>query len=91
MSSTDAYLYDVTSPILHPVPARVGDLLAVRPGHPTHPVVVLRKVGGRWSPVDIGPPNYGAILLRETEGALTPVFASVTGLPLAEHPVVRSA
>lgn len=88
---TDAYLYEVLSPILHPVPARTGDLLAVRPGHATHPVVVLRRVGGRWSPVDIGPPNYGAILLREDEGALTPVYASDAQRPLAAHPAVRSA
>lgn len=83
------YRYVVCSPILHPVAARTGDVLIVRPGHPTHPIVVIRRVAGAWEPVRIGPPNYGALLVQEDEGAITPLLRSAPSL--AADPFVRSA
>lgn len=85
-----AYLYDVLHPILHPVPARVGDVIAVRPGHPTHPVLVFRQQSGAWVPVADGPPNYGALVLREDDGVIRSIFSS-GALPLAQHPLAESA
>jgi hypothetical protein len=83
------YVYDVLLGMLHPVAAAPGDLLIVRPGHPTHAVAVVRQVGGSWQLVRLGPPNYGGILVCEYEGIISqryPVSAS-----LADHPLLRSA
>jgi hypothetical protein len=85
-----AYLYEVIDPITHPVPARTGDILAVRPGHPTRPIVVFRMVAGEWTPVTVGPPNFGALLVREDDGVIQQIFSSFSQ-PLAAHPALRSA
>lgn len=85
-----AYLYEVINPILHPVAARAGDVLAVRPGHATRPLLVFRFVDGRWMAVTAGPPNYGALLVREDEGFIRQIFASVS-LPLSAHPQTQTA
>lgn len=66
-----AYLFDVVSPIMHPVPARAGDVLCIRPGTAV-PIAVVRCVRGTWTVVRIGPPNYGALLNPWLDGAITP-------------------
>lgn len=87
------YLYYVQLAIVHPVPAREGDIIAVRPGHATHPIVVTREVNGRCVMVAVGPPNYGAILghVECDVPALIQIFSSAASMPLAAHPAVRSA
>ena len=83
------YVYDVLLGMLHPVAAAPGDLIIVRPGHPTHAVAVVRPIAGVWQLIRLGPPNYGALLMREEQGIIRqryPVSAS-----LAEHPLLRSA
>lgn len=87
--TVEPYRYLVTSPILHPVAARAGDVVSVVPGHATRPVVVIRKVAGKWQPIRVGPPNYGAIQLREEEGSLTLLVRPA--ISLSQHPAVRSA
>ena len=82
------YVYDVLVPMLHPVRARVGDRLVVRPGHAERPVVVVRREGAGWAPVVIGPPNYGALVGLELDGVIA---ARRPASPLAAHPLVRSA
>lgn len=64
--------FDVRSPLLHPVAARTGDALVVRPGHPTAPLVVIRRVRGRWTGIAIGPANYGALAGLLADGIITP-------------------
>jgi len=85
-----AYLYEVIDPITHPVPAKARDIIAVRPGHATRPVVVFRCVGGAWLPVTMGPPNYGALLVREDDGFIRQIYAA-SAVPLAAHPLSRLA
>lgn len=82
------YVYDVVVDLLHPVRARVGDRLVVRPGHPERPVVVVRRDGTEWHPVVIGPPNYGALIGLELDGVIR---ERLNVSPLAAHPLVRSA
>lgn len=82
------YLYDVLMPMLHPVRARTGDRLVVTPGHPTLPVVVVRKIAGGWQRVEVGPPNYGALLLQEDDAVIR--ARSSSSPPLCEHPLVRT-
>jgi hypothetical protein len=88
--SADAlpYVYDVLVPMLHPVRARVGDRLVVRPGHLERPVVVVRRDGTGWRPVVIGPANYGALIGLELDGVIR---ERLNVSPLAAHPLVRSA
>lgn len=81
--------YVVASPLLHPVAARVGDVIVVRPGHETHPIAVVRRIADEWTLIRVGPPNYGAIILREAEGALIQLTASSSSL--AGHTLLRSA
>jgi hypothetical protein len=64
------YLFDVLLPMIHPVRAVPGDVIAVRPGHPHHPVAVVRWSGGAWTLVRVGPPNYGALLIPLLDGVL---------------------
>lgn len=85
------YVYDVNCHMLHPVMAREGDVLVVRPGHPTRPIVVSRMIDGLMRPVLIGPPNYGALLLLEDEGVISPNPDVPVALPLGRHPAVRTA
>lgn len=83
------YVYDVHVEMLHPVRAKPGHRLVVRPGHPKRPVVVVQRAGDDWEPVRLGPPNYGALIAHEEAGVISqchPVYAS-----LAEHPAVQSA
>jgi len=63
------YLYDVAVDMIHPVQAKPGDRLVVRPGH-ARPIVVVRKMKGQWAPVRIGPPNFGALILQEDDGVI---------------------
>lgn len=84
----EPYVYDVHVEMLHPVRAKPGDRLIVRPGH-ERPVVVVRRAGGDWEPVRIGPPNYGALIGLADDGAITQIYP-VYAL-LAQHPAVRSA
>jgi hypothetical protein len=81
-----AYVYDVHVEMLHPVRASIGDRLIVTPGH-ERPVVVVRRVHGTWEPVRVGPPNYGAIVGLEADGAVTqryPVYATLSAELAAE-------
>lgn len=71
MTRAAAYLFDVVSPILHPVAAREGDVLVVRPGTAV-PLAVVRKKGAGWECIRTGPPNYGALLLPLLDGAIAP-------------------
>jgi hypothetical protein len=82
------YVYDVMVPMMHPVRARVGDRLVVRPGHAERPVVVVRYGAAGWYPVRLGPPNYGALIGLEMDGVIT---ARRPASPLAAHPLARSA
>jgi hypothetical protein len=56
---------------MHPVAARAGDVLCVRPGTAV-PIAVVRLVRGVWAVVRIGPPNYGALLHPLIDGAIIP-------------------
>lgn len=71
MRTAEAYLFDVTGSFIHPVPAREGDVLVVRPGTAV-PIAVVRVVRGQWVVVYVGPPNYGALLLPLCDGLLKP-------------------
>lgn len=86
-----AYVYDVHCHMLHPVRARPGDMLVVRPGHPTRPIVVSRLVRGHMRPVEVGPPNYGYLLVLEDEGVISLNPDEHVEVPLARHPLVRTA
>jgi hypothetical protein len=66
-----AYLFDVLHPLAFPVTARPGDVLVVRPGTPV-PIAVVRCLRGVWLVMEIGPPNYGALLIPLCEGHLVP-------------------
>ena len=65
------YLFSVQQPMIHPVRAKTGDRLVVRVGHATRPIVVMRRAHGKWKPVRVGPPNYGALIGLEEDGILT--------------------
>lgn len=82
------YVYDVHVEMLHPVRAKPGNLLIVRPGHPERPVVVMEGAKTAWHPIRIGPPNYGALVGLEQDGAITlrfPAFASLAHDRLAQQ------
>lgn len=86
-----AYVYDVHCHMLHPVRARPGDMLVVRPGHPTRPIVVSRMIDGCMRPVAGGPPNYGALLVLEDDGVIRLHPGARVAVPLSEHPLIQSA
>ncbi len=66
------YLLDVRLPMIHPVRALPGEVIAVRPGHPTLPVAVMRpEPQGPWTLLRVGPPNYGALLTPLLDGVLS--------------------
>jgi hypothetical protein len=71
-------LYDVQHPILHPVPARAGDVIAVRRRR-GDAVVVLRRRHDGWAVVATGPNDYEALLAREDDGVIERIFASALG------------
>lgn len=58
------YLFNVVAPIIAPVVARPGQIVAVRVGHPTHAVVALSAhVGPRpWRLECTGEPDYAGLL-----------------------------
>jgi hypothetical protein len=66
-----AYVFDVIEPFIHPIPARTGDVLVVRPGTAV-PIAVVRKIRQVWTVVHVGPPNYGALLIPICDGLLIP-------------------
>ncbi len=82
-----AFVYDVHVEMLHPVRARPGCRLVVRPGHPERPVVVVQRTADGWAPVRLGPPNYGALVGLETDGAITLLAPSAASLDA--HPLVH--
>jgi hypothetical protein len=82
------YVFDVEVAMMHPLRARAGDVLVVRPGHPERPVVVVRRDSDGWRPVVVGPPNYGALVGLEIDGVIR---ARAYPLALAQHPLARSA
>ncbi len=63
-------LYAVLISIIGPFVARVGDRVVVRPGHAERPVVVVRHGADGWFPVQIGQPDYAAILCLAAAGVL---------------------
>jgi hypothetical protein len=65
------YLLDVQVPMIHPVRASPGEVIAVLPGHPTRPVAVMRRIGGTWELMRVGPPNYGALITPLLDGVLS--------------------
>jgi hypothetical protein len=65
------YLLDVHVPMIHPVRAMPGEVIAVLPGHPTHAVMVVRGEGAAWQLLRVGPPNYGALLIPLLDGVLS--------------------
>jgi hypothetical protein len=65
------YLLDVHLPMIHPVRAMPGDVIAVRPGHPHYPVCVVRPEGTDWALVRVAAPNYGALLIPLRDGVLS--------------------
>lgn len=71
-----AYTYEVLLPMIHPVAALPGDVLRVRPGHDVAPLTVWRCVGGQWVPVRDGPPNYGALIVREEDDVIRALIFS---------------
>jgi hypothetical protein len=64
----------VETPIVHPVAARVGDLVILQPGT-DRPVVLVRDV----------PPNYGALLGHVVGGTLSPRGDSDEALAVLEE------
>lgn len=72
---TACYTYEVLVAMIHPVRAKPGDLLRVRPGHRTAPIRVWRRVRGRWRAIRTGPPNYGALLVRADEQVIRQLTA----------------
>lgn len=81
------YVYDIHVEMLHPVRAKPGDRLVVRPGHAVAPIFVSRKINGAWTCVHVGPPNYGAIVGLESDGALTQLYPKY--VPLSSDPELR--
>lgn len=84
-----AFHFLVLCPILHPVAARNGEMLVVRPGHPDRPIVVMHLTSDGWRPVRVGPPNYGAVICREDDGVIRSLDGASSSL--ASHPLVQSA
>ena len=85
----EPYVYDVHVEMLHPVRAKPGHRLVVRPGHAERPILVMERTPDGWKPLRIGPPNFGTIVSLCDDGALSqrhPVYAS-----LAQHPAVQTA
>jgi hypothetical protein len=85
----EPYVYDVHVEMMHPVRAKPGHLLIVRPGHEERPVLVMERHGSGWRPLRIGPPNFGALIGLEEDQAITlryPLYAS-----LSQHPALRQA
>lgn len=69
-----AHLAVVVSPILHPLAARKGDLLA---WYPAETIEVLRRVRGRWVIVrGLGFDNAGALAGLLADGAIEPASPS---------------
>lgn len=61
------YVFDVVVDMLHPVRARAGQVLVVRPGT-AQPMLVVRH--GTTDVIREGPPNYGALLVLLDEGVI---------------------
>lgn len=82
-------LYGVLLPIIRPVCARPGELIAARRWHSSRPIVVLRQMGDRWLPVEVGPPEFSALAELEADGVIVrqPADASAPwpSRPLARH------
>jgi hypothetical protein len=56
---TATFVFDVVENIVHPVVARAGQVLVVRPGT-SEPILVVQR--GTAHVIREGPPNYGALL-----------------------------
>ena len=69
------YNYRAILPVAHPVRARPGDVIRVRPGHPRAAVAVWRYERNRWIRIRVGPPNYGALIVQEYDGIIEPLVA----------------
>lgn len=81
------YVYEVHVEMLHPVRAKPGDRLVVRPGNTDAPLFVSRNVGGTWTCVHVGPPNFGAVIGLESDGVLTQLYPQY--LPLSSDPAIQ--
>ncbi len=76
MTDWVVYNYRVILPCAHPVRANPGDIIRVRPGHPTAPVAVWRRQRGEWTRIRVGPPNYGGLIIQEYNGVISRPEAS---------------
>jgi hypothetical protein len=61
------FVFDVLVDMLHPVCARAGQVLVVRPGT-DQPICVVRR--GTTDVIREGPPNFGALLILLDEGVI---------------------
>ena len=61
------YVFDVLVPILHPVLAKAGEVIVVRPGT-DHPMLVVQR--GTTRVLREGPPNYGALAGLLSDGVI---------------------
>jgi hypothetical protein len=65
------WLLDVRLPMMYPVRAVPGDVIAVRPRHRYYPVAVVRWQHGLWRFLRVGPSDYGALLTPLLDGVLS--------------------
>lgn len=72
MADGPSFVFRVVHPVLAPIPARAGELVAVWPGHPTHTLTVLSSDGRRalrHRVVEDGA-LYGPLLSLDADGVL---------------------
>jgi hypothetical protein len=84
----DTFVFDVLTHLLFPVRARPADMLVVRPGHPTRPIVVSRLIDGVMRPVRLGPPDYRGLVMLERAGVIRHTSEFRTAAPFERHPLV---
>jgi hypothetical protein len=85
--SPSVFVFDVLLPMLFPVQASAGDALVVEPGHPTAPIMVVRRTAAGYEARRVGPANFGALLVLWDEGVI--VERSSASVMLFAHPSVE--
>jgi hypothetical protein len=81
------FVFDVLLPMLFPVHASAGDVLVVEPGHPTRPIMVVRRSPAGYEELRVGPANFGALIVLWDEGVI--VERSSASVMLFVHPTVE--
>ena len=79
MRSVPSFVLRCLSPIVFPLAMRVGQLLVVHPGHPTHTLAVTTPDGRRvvrYRHMEDGA-LYGPLLILCDDGALLPLDPSL--------------